>query len=571
MQRGPTHETIWRPPVVMLSGLLLRIALPLILFCAMLAPTAGAQAIDPEVIYDALTPRERVGQLFMMGFRGKTVTPTVLRYLQNWKIGGVILFSHNISDALQTARLCEELRKANGDGIPLVIATDQEGGRVIRITRGVTVLPANMALGATRSDELAYISGKISGAELRAAGITMNLAPVLDVNTRIENEVIGTRAFGDSAALVASQGHWYIRGLQEEGISATAKHFPGHGATTEDSHHNLPSVGKSLKELLATDLFPFKQALLADVDAIMMAHVHYRAFDRHPIAASLSPNAIRYLRNSLGFKGLILSDEFEMGAITKQHSLATAAVDAINAGNDMLIAVWNEANKQVIFEAVERAVASGAISQERLRERVVRILRLKLKRKLFVETPLDYALVRNLSTRRLHKDIAAGIAQTAITVVRNTNSVLPLTFFPETKQVVCAVSSLPPFLKAIAEQIPSVKNVALPSAPEASNAVLQALPSDCNILLYGIKGDKRDYTKILPALQQHGKLIVCSFGSPYSAIDFPEAAAYVCSYSLSGDTVRAMVDVLTGKSRPRGLLPVALPGFALSPIVQGGG
>ena len=207
---------------------------------------------DPEIdtMIAEMTIEEKVGQLIMVGFEGTQANETIETYIRERFVGGVVLFSRNIQSPQQTAELTNELQQlasATARQIPLFIGIDQEGGWVIRLKDGATVLPGNMALGATNSTALAEVAGEITAIELAAVGVNLNFAPVMDVNNNLDNPVIGRRSFGESPELVSRLGVPYIRGLQRNGVLATAKHFPGHGDTTVDSHFDLPTVNHDLR------------------------------------------------------------------------------------------------------------------------------------------------------------------------------------------------------------------------------------------------------------------------------------------------------------------------------------
>ncbi|OGR04578.1 MAG: hypothetical protein A2284_06105 [Deltaproteobacteria bacterium RIFOXYA12_FULL_61_11] len=533
-------------------------------------PPARRELVEKaEQLYKVLKPEERIGQLLMYGFRGTGVNPELTRYLRELQVGGIILFSSNLIDAPQTARLCREIRSLTAAGVPPLLAVDQEGGKVTRISKGVTVLPGNMALGATRSQVLAYYGGRITGRELRLLGVNMNLAPVVDVVSDPDDQVIGTRSYGSSFELVSEQSSWYIKGLQEEGIIATAKHFPGHGATGKDTHHTLPSVARSLSELEGADLQPFIRAVGAGVDTIMTAHVHYTAFDRQRISASLSLNVLRYLRERLGFEGVVIADALEMGAITRQLSPGEAAVEAILAGNDMVIAVWNGNNKDAVYEALAGAVRSGRIPQSRLHEAVVRILALKLKRGLFLRQNIDPEKLGLLTTARPYAEVAQRIASRSITLVEEQVRMLPLRG-EEGKNLV-VLSDHASFLEQMRSSYPGAVFIGLEERrcaeqgadlwASVSSALGKKRTLVCGLeTLWAVEFLR---SRLQPFVR---RTIFCSLGSPYLLMDFPGVAAALCSYSTTEVALAALVDVLTGRKQPEGRLPVELP----DPAPRGG-
>ncbi|HEY7983686.1 MAG TPA: glycoside hydrolase family 3 protein, partial [Ktedonobacterales bacterium] len=285
---------------------------------------------------------ELIGQLFMVGFSGLTPTPAILDLIQRRHVGGIILFSRNVADSDQLLTLTSALQaaaRAAGQRHPLLIAIDQENGIVRRLGQGSTIFPGNMALGATDSDELAYAVAYATGRELRALGINLNLAPVVDVNNNPANPVIGVRAFGADPALVARLGAAATRGYQAAGVIAALKHFPGHGDTAVDSHQAMPVLDGDLDRLEAVELLPFRAGIAAGAASVMIAHVALpRLTAGEAVPATLAPEIVRgLLRERMGYDGLVLSDCLEMRAIADTVGTAPGSVRALRAGVDLVL------------------------------------------------------------------------------------------------------------------------------------------------------------------------------------------------------------------------------------------
>lgn len=321
-----------------------------------------------EKILEQMSLDEKVGQMLMPDLRmweGTNTTamnPGTAQLIKDYHLGGVILFGKNIVDQEQLIRFTDDLQKASGE-IPLLIAIDQEGGNVSRIPGG-TNMPGNMALGATGSKELAYQVGYTIGRELKELGINLNFAPVMDVNINPANQVIGIRSFGDDPRLVAELGVQYARGLQEAGVGAVAKHFPGHGDTDVDSHLGLPSILHDLDRLEAVELKPFREAIAAGVDMIMTAHVIFPVIDETGLPATLSyPVLTGLLRQEMGFEGVIVTDAFTMKAIADHFGESEAVVTAIKAGADLILMPRDVG---LAHRSILEAVASGELSEEQI-------------------------------------------------------------------------------------------------------------------------------------------------------------------------------------------------------------
>ncbi len=323
-----------------------------------------------------LTSREKIGQLFMVGFLGTSVTPELASFIKDYKPGGVILFSRNLESVEQIVELTNDLQRCSPKS-PLLISIDQEGGRVSRLPKGFTIFPPCELLGRCNSSELAYAAAATIAKELKAVGINMNMAPVLDVNSNPDNPVIGDRAFGSTPEVVGEMGLVTAAGLQDNKVVACGKHFPGHGDTNADSHKELPVVEASRERLEAVEFPPFRRAAAAGVATMMTAHVLYKALDER-IPATLSPAVItNLLREEMRYDGVVLTDDLEMHAIVDHYGPGDAAVRALLAGCDVLLICKDRDREIAAFAAVEQAVSSGTIESARLNQSVARIQRVK--------------------------------------------------------------------------------------------------------------------------------------------------------------------------------------------------
>ena len=312
-----------------------------------------------------------VASLFCVGFEGKTPSREVLELLDRG-VHGVILFSRNVEDAGQVAALVAELKRRAGR--PLLVAVDQEGGRVARLRapQGFTELPPMRALGDAGDEALAFEVGALLGRELRAVGIDQDYTPVVDVDTNPANPVIGDRSFSRDPGLVGRLGAALARGLQGEGVAACAKHFPGHGDTSQDSHRDLPRLPHDLERLRRVELPPFRALARAGVAAVMTAHVVFEALDpRRP--ATLSPEVMRLLRDEAGFQGCAVSDDLEMKAVAEHFPLEEAAPGAVRAGVDALLVCHRADVQHRAIDLVRAAVEGGSIPRARLTEARARV------------------------------------------------------------------------------------------------------------------------------------------------------------------------------------------------------
>ncbi|WP_404800963.1 beta-N-acetylhexosaminidase [Anaeromyxobacter oryzae] len=344
-----------------------------------------------------------VAGLFCVGFHGTTPSPEVLELVRRG-VYGVVLFARNVESAEQVAELSAALKRAAGR--PLLVSIDQEGGRVARLRspHGFTELPPMRALGELGDVEVARATGALLGRELRAVGIDQDYAPVVDVDTNPANPVIGDRSFSRDPAVVGRLGAALAAGLQGEGVAACAKHFPGHGDTSQDSHKDLPRLPHARARLDEVELQPFRALARAGVASVMTAHVVFEPLDAvRP--ATLAPSVMRLLREDVGYDGCAISDDLEMKAVTEHFSLEEVAPGAVAAGVDALLVCHTASMQHQAIDLVRAAVEGGSIPRQRLAEaraRVERLLR-------FAGPPPDPAVARARLRTADHLALAARI------------------------------------------------------------------------------------------------------------------------------------------------------------------
>jgi beta-N-acetylhexosaminidase len=401
----------------------------------------------------------------------------------------------------------------------------------------------------------------VAGRELRALGIHLNFAPVLDINTNPANPVIGARAFSDSPALVEAMGVAYIDGLQSAGVGAVAKHFPGHGDVTVDSHVALPRVACSVERLEAIELAPFAAAARAGTAAMMTAHIAYPALDPTGVPATISAPILQgILRARWRYGGLIVSDSLGMRAIADHFRVGDAAVRAVRAGCDLLLTLGPDALQDEVLEHLALAIERGEIPQERLEEARGRIECAAARWGLGATPQGDLAGVVGSVE---HAEIARQIAEAAVTLVRDRARMIPLEGTPVDVVSVPAVFGddiLPPFAPWLRRYHPAVRELAVwdlvrRDAVGGSEAVIAVT---C--------------TRGTPALSQvaivrdlhrrvGSRLLVLAAGDPYDLLEFPEVPAYLATYGPDGPSLDAAARVMVGSLRPGGRLPITLPGL----------
>ncbi len=357
------------------------------------------------------------GRLFMFGVYGLKPSRQTTALFKSTGATGVLLLARNIETPAQTKAYVSELEQRLGR--PLLVAIDHEGGWVLRFKSGVTPFPGNAALGRARDPKLAYAVGRQMARELAPIGIRMNLAPVLDVATKDYNPGIGIRSFGADAALAGRLGAAFIKGMQDNGVSACAKHFPGKGAATVDAHIDLPTIKLPRAAFTRVHLAPFRAACAAGVDAVMTSHVRFPAFDSE--IATFSVKIVRdVLRAALGYDGLVISDDLCMGAVTKRWPVAEATLKCLDAGHDVLMIAHD---LQGMTDAVDLLREAGAPA-ERLSAADARITRLLARRKAPKASLAD------------GEALSAKIAGKAVTVARRGEVRLPVAAGPDTLIVI---------------------------------------------------------------------------------------------------------------------------------------
>jgi beta-N-acetylhexosaminidase len=528
-----------------------------------------------------MTVEEKVGQLIGVRSPGRFFNreDPALRALEELvverHVGTLVLFGGNVYETAFLTNALQSLAR-----VPLLVSADFERGAGGQV-EGATAFPPLMALGAIGSEETAYAMGRTTALEGRAMGVHITFAPVLDVNVNPDNPIINTRSVGESPEEVGRIGKAFIRGCQDNGMLATAKHFPGHGDTSLDSHLVLPSVAADARRLERVELSPFRQAIAAGVQAIMIAHLDVPALDPEPNTPATLSRAIvtDLLRTRMGFRGLVVSDAMEMGGITKTYGAGEAAVRAVQAGIDIVLLPADTAEA---IDALLKAVGSGVIPMPRLDESVRRVLRAKARVGLSRNKLVRPGDLAELVAARESVALAAEAFERSLTLVKNDGPVLPLT--PGGGKV--AVLSLSSdagdyyagrtFVQEMAKRVKPSGNLtaftgdlftgqeyldgALAYAKGADTAVI-ALFSRVTSSKGSVALLPRHVQAVRELVAAGVKVVVVSFGSPYLLSGFPEVQGYVCAYRPTSEAQSAAVKALFGEIDVGGRLPVSLPGL----------
>lgn len=331
----------------------------------------------PEII-DRMSIDEKIGQMIFAGISSTEPDSEAEKLINDYKVGGIIFNGKNMTSPAQTVAYINFLKSKNKKNkLPLFLGIDQEGGRISKLPGDLINIPTNAKIGEMNNPSFSFELGSVLGKLVSAYGFNINFAPVLDVNSNPQNPVIGDRSFSNSPNLVGQLGIQTMKGLQSEKIIPTIKHFPGHGDTSVDSHLELPTVNKSLKELEQLELIPFNRAIDEGADMVMIAHIMLPKIDRD-YPSSLSEVVItELLRNKIGFDGVIITDDMTMEAITGNFDIGSAAVESVKAGSDIIMAAHDYEKMIKVISVLKKAVEAGEIPEERINESVTRILQLK--------------------------------------------------------------------------------------------------------------------------------------------------------------------------------------------------
>lgn len=528
---------------------------------------------------------EKIGQMIVCQYSGIFVS-SESDYLEdlkalivNQKIGGLIIYGGNVYETAYLTNSLQRLAK-----IPLLIASDIERGAGNQIA-GATLFPPLMSLGATGSEELAYKMGEITAKEARAMGIHMAYAPVADVNINPDNPIINTRSIGEDPEQVSRLSSAFIKGCQDNGLIATAKHFPGHGDTDLDSHSLMPVINADRERLEKVELYTFRRAIEAGVQAIMTAHLYIPSLDPTPnLPATLSPIILtELLRKNLGFRGLIVTDAMTMGGITNSYSSPEAALKAIQAGADIILLPPEP--DRVVSSLIE-AARTGQIQEARINVSVRRILNAKARLGLHKKKLVDIDSLPQRIAKKEYFNQANLTFESSATLVKNEGNILPLSV-PKKIAVFSLSSDLGDYYagRAFGEAVKK-RNVetetqifyadADTGQEYLDSASAKALEAEVFVFalfsnLQAGKGsvglDEKHIELIKKFTEGQRPVIVISFGSPYFLRNFPDVDAYLCLYRNTGLTQEIAAKAIFGEIEIKGKLPVSLPG--LYPIGHG--
>lgn len=520
----------------------------------------------------AMSPEQKVGQLFTVFFRGAGLGHELKEIIAERHVGGLILYDAqgNVESPRQVAHLVRDAQElALSAGQPgLFIAVDQEGGPVARLRNGFAVPPSNMTIGAAGDTRLAALGALVTAEQLAAVGVNMNFAPSVDVNSNPANPIIGVRSYGESATAVSLFGASAIQATLGAGVIPVAKHFPGHGDTGFDSHLRLPTVPHARERLDALELPPFRTAIALGVPAVMTAHVEVPALEPEPgLPATLSHAILTdLLRGELGFTGLVITDSMTMGAVTERFGLAEAALAAFKAGADVLLFGADKGRDPDAFvpaqERLLQAVQSGEISMQRLDASVLRILEAKQRFGILSPALPDPATAPARTGTAAQREAVGHIAAAGLTLVRDEAGLLPL---PADARILALwPGARQPFFSGVAMPA-GFAFMALPKDPGPENialALAAARGFDAVLVLGNRANQRPGQAALLHALARTGlakRTVLVSVDTPFDGLAAPEIGTWLAPCSHVPASLAALADALFGRTSPQGRLPVSFP------------
>ncbi len=532
--------------------------------------------------------RDQVAQLVVAPIYGELVNTRsrdyrrYVHYVHDLRVGGIIVLGHSINGSVRNAEpyalaaLINRLQKMAKT--PLLVAADFERGASMRVNSAVQ-WPYNMAFGAAGDLDAARFEGAETARESRALGVEWVLAPDADVNNNPDNPIINTRSYGADPAQVARFVSAYIAGAHSDPknpVLVTAKHFPGHGDTAEDSHLDLARLDVSRERLESLEFVPFRAAIAAGVDSIMTAHIAVPALDARQIPATVSPIVLTsVLRDELGFHGIVVTDALDMGGVTRLFDPAEAAVRALEAGSDVLLV---SADTEKAINGVMAAVRSGRISRQRLEQSVARILDAKIRMGLKRRRTVNLDGISDVLASPEAEEVAQRVADHALTLLKNDQNLFPLkdpattcvTVMPEGRFSQHGRVLIAELRKRAAAMKITVLEPAMPGedvtrlTQELSGCSTQILAAFVTVSAYrGNVALEGQYPAVVNALIGGvAPVAMIAFGNPYLIRSFAGVHAYMATFSVAPTSETAVAKAIFGEIAISGHTPVPIPGFA---------
>ena len=516
-----------------------------------------------------------IGYKLMLAFDGPEAPARIRKWLAERNTGGFSLFRHtNVESPAQVRALTAELQslaKQAGQR-PLLIAVDQEGGQLNALGEDMTQFAGNMAVGATRDADLARRVGQAMGRELAALGVNINYAPNCDINTNPKNPACGARSFSDDPALAGKMAAALVTGLQDVGVAATIKHFPGLGEAQEDTHYEMPLLNHSVERLHQMELRPFQSAINAGAKLVMTGHFAIPAVAENPhIPATLSRAVMHdLLRDELGFGGITITDALDMGAITQGTGQVIDVIAAVRAEVDLMLLMFDPEAAERVYGGLQLAYTRNLFGKKHIEHSLQRIDALKAWAAQFEQPSLDVVSCVE------HQRLAQELADHSVTLVRNDDGLLPLkldadaricAIMPQPKHLTPADTSehvMPTLGTAVSAHHPHVDEIITTHSPDGNEiASLREKAAGYDLLIVGTISasmNESQATLVNALLDLDVPVITVATRTPYDISVYPESKTHLCTYSILPPSMKALAKVLWGEIEPQGKLPVTIAG-----------
>ncbi|HUV09131.1 MAG TPA: glycoside hydrolase family 3 protein [Spirochaetia bacterium] len=514
-------------------------------------------------ILDSMTPEELLGQVFFLGYIGKQPSEHVMRWIKDRHLGGVKIFTRNVASLTSLASSIEQMQSMALSArfhIPLLMATDQEGGWVRHIRSGNAVSPGNMAIAAGGIPEDAFLTGYYLGLELRYLGINMNFAPTVDVYSNPSAIVIGPRAFSSDPGQTGLFALAYFRGMRKAGIISTAKHYPGHGDTDTDSHGYLPEIQVTFETLWGRDLLPYRLLIKEGLPVIMGGHLAFPKILGNRQPSTLSPYfLVEVLRGKLGFEGVVITDDMEMAGVRRsERDLPEISLNALMAGNDMILLSHTPYLQDLTWQVLIQTIKQDPGFRERIKTAAERILRLKL-RYLKKDFPIKPDVKSIAEKFPLHQaeDFFFNSACRAITLIKTKD--IPYT--PKPNERILLVGQVENFFREALKRFPGAEIYEFPYLPlewsrQLDRQRVPELARNFDTVIFCLTN--QNSLEVLKSLRSfRGKLLIVSTLTPVYLSQVPWVESAMAVYAMGSDSFRAGFSALLGEFEPEGKLPLA--------------
>ncbi len=517
------------------------------------------QEIWVDSIYNSLSTDQKIGQLFTIWVatkQGADKMKEVSSIIKKNHLGGLIFSLGNIKDQAKYTNEFQSISK-----VPLLIGMDAEWGIGMRLDDAFS-FPYNMTLGAVNDESLIYNVGKRIGVHAKRIGVHINFAPVTDINTNPNNPIIGSRSFGEDKLSVTNKSLSYLKGMQSEGIMGSAKHFPGHGDTSTDSHKTLPTINFSAKRINEVELFPYKKLIDNNLSSVMVAHMEVPSLEKEPkMPSTLSKNIIsKLLKKKLKFEGLVITDAMDMKGVVDFNKNQSADVSALLAGNDILLMPddLDESTK-----SIKNAINNGIITEKRLKYSVKKILMAKYKAGLHVNNEVNLNNIVEDMNSDVDKLLFEEITEKSITLIKNDNDILPL------KDISSKIAFLEMGGSSSDEFFKMLNHYTKVDKIEYDSEILRKIEPYNTVIVGFHKSNKSPFDpykfsksdkEILELISKNKKLILNIFAKPYALmdVDMTDISSVLVSYQNNSTAQNKSAQIIFGALPAVGKLPVSI-------------